>query len=470
MYFFTVSVERWCRLRGNLLFYFKSRDHWSEPAGVIVIEDCEVRIDQAETLDDSTFGLVLAFASSGALQHLATYTEAERDSWMAALKSASHHQMKSHLRDLRAKLNGKLGANATNEILLSEKEKASSAAVIGEFSNFLTIGSLKFFSADLSEAPLCEMSLSCDNLLCDALGRSPSAKIVISLRNSSNWSKLCQTEVSEKSSNPVFMRTILLSANVTDKTQIKLEAYDMREKYTSTKTLLGSALTTVHDLKNEAKMRLKLESPNPDGRTAGFVTLNAGFYDSKIPASTDSTPVHRPSPKADCTVDKKLNLKTHKRSHSLPSAIRQKAKFPSHSLLNLLFSNPVLKSFRFHSGLAGDINVQEIMCESKLCLAFPQQLLSLWICEEKELVHEIAGLGELKSPWHQSQMAWLENHLNIINTYSQALENLDNYKGTKKGLILNNTSEASHIYFLCFFTLPTFYFVLFKSSQFFEQP
>ena len=146
--FFTVSVERWCRLRGNLLFYFKSRDHWSEPAGVIVIEDCEVRIDQAETLDDSTFGLVLAFASSGALQHLATYTEAERDSWMAALKSASHHQMKSHLRDLRAKLNGKLGANATNEILLSEKEKASSAAVIGEFLKNKTENAFQIFDRD----------------------------------------------------------------------------------------------------------------------------------------------------------------------------------------------------------------------------------------------------------------------------------------------------------------------------------
>ena len=44
-------------------------------------------------------------------------------------------------------------------------------------------------------------------------------------------------------------------------------------------------------------------------------------------------------------------------------------------------------------------------------------------------MHEIAGLGELKSPWHECQMAWLENHLNIINTYSQALEALDNYKG-----------------------------------------
>ena len=67
-------MERWCRLRGNLLFYFKSRDHWSEPAGVIVVEDCEVRPEAASPLDDSTFGLVLSFGG-GQLQHLATYTE-----------------------------------------------------------------------------------------------------------------------------------------------------------------------------------------------------------------------------------------------------------------------------------------------------------------------------------------------------------------------------------------------------------
>lgn len=48
--FFSVSTERWCRLRGNLLFYFKSRDHWSEPAGVIVLENCQVTLDHsAET-------------------------------------------------------------------------------------------------------------------------------------------------------------------------------------------------------------------------------------------------------------------------------------------------------------------------------------------------------------------------------------------------------------------------------------
>lgn len=37
----TVSLERWCRLRGNLLFYFKNGDQFSEPQGVIVLEKCE---------------------------------------------------------------------------------------------------------------------------------------------------------------------------------------------------------------------------------------------------------------------------------------------------------------------------------------------------------------------------------------------------------------------------------------------
>ena len=65
--------------------------------------------------------------------------------------------------------------------------------------------------------------------------------------------------------------------------------------------------------------------------------------------------------------------------------------------------------------------------------AFPKQsfftVRTLWISEERELVHEIAGLGELQEPWHSSQMSWLENHLSLINTYTTALENLDNYRG-----------------------------------------
>ena len=44
------------------------------------------------------------------------------------------------------------------------------------------------------------------------------------------------------------------------------------------------------------RTRLKLSSPNPDGRTAGFVTLNCWTFDiTKIAGSTDSTPLHSAS-------------------------------------------------------------------------------------------------------------------------------------------------------------------------------
>ena len=62
-----VLVERWCRLRGNLLFYFKSRDHWSEPAGVIVVENCiiEKAPDNLASPHEATYGILIIFGNSG---------------------------------------------------------------------------------------------------------------------------------------------------------------------------------------------------------------------------------------------------------------------------------------------------------------------------------------------------------------------------------------------------------------------
>ena len=144
------------------------------------------------------------------------------------------------------------------------------------------------------------------------------------------------------------MRTVVFHENVTS---IKLEAFDMREKYTSTSTLLGMAFVALSELKGQQRLRMKLESPNPSGRTAGFITLTTWFFDSKIPASTDSTPVH---------VTKAV--KGHKRSLSLPCVNSDKAHWHSdNNNLNLLYSNPSIKTFRFHSGLAGEIKVHNFI-------------------------------------------------------------------------------------------------------------
>lgn len=39
------------------------------------------------------------------------------------------------------------------------------------------------------------------------------------------------------------------------------------------------------------------------------------------------------------------------------------------------------------------------------------------------------GLGELREPWHSTQVKLMERHLWLINVYSQARHNLFQYKG-----------------------------------------
>jgi hypothetical protein len=54
---------------------------------------------------------------------------------------------------------------------------------------------------------------------------------------------------------------------------------------------------------------------------------------------------------------------------------------------------------------------------------------ALWIQEEKELLQEVAGMGELHEPWHMSQVELLDRHLHLLHLYSQAKENLEAYRG-----------------------------------------
>ncbi|GFV46232.1 CCHC-type domain-containing protein [Trichonephila clavipes] len=42
-----VFLQRWCRLRGNLLFYYKTKDQYSEPAGLFVLEEYYVRLEES---------------------------------------------------------------------------------------------------------------------------------------------------------------------------------------------------------------------------------------------------------------------------------------------------------------------------------------------------------------------------------------------------------------------------------------
>ncbi|KAL6445198.1 hypothetical protein ACFW04_002226 [Cataglyphis niger] len=333
-----VSLERWCRLRGNLLFYFKSREQWSEPLGVIILEQCTVRIDPP--------------------------------------------------------------------------------------SNHVPYG----FSIDPAEVPMCEISLACDNLLCDGHGRPPTPVLEIDVqsRSSKTWIKYARTEVVERSSNPNFLTTISFRASdgLTTETKIRITAYDVRERVSQTATPIGSAIVMFNTVQDTPRLRIPLKSAKTT--TVGFLTINVWNLEAEDKGnSTESTP----SRNAVYGSNNQQQLPSHRRSQSLPPRLGTKIKFPHQGQLKLLFANPFVQTYRFHSGLGGDICVHEIMAESKLCFQFPQYLLGIWIQEEKELLQEVAGMGELREPWHTKQIELLDRHLHLLHLYSQAKENLAAYKG-----------------------------------------
>lgn len=52
---------------------------------------------------------------------------------------------------------------------------------------------------DVTEVPICESAISCDNLLCDGNGRPPNASVLVQVtaQNRPGWIKYGRTEVIE---------------------------------------------------------------------------------------------------------------------------------------------------------------------------------------------------------------------------------------------------------------------------------
>ena len=127
------------------MFYFKSRDLSSDPAGVIVLENVTVKADNAGI--DGTFGVVI-YSGNNKIQHLRSHTESERDAWKEAIEAAGHSMIKSKMVSLQ---------NHVCKAL--EAEKKDSRIVVDQ--------SL----IDPDVPPFLECRLSCDNLPWDCFGR-----------------------------------------------------------------------------------------------------------------------------------------------------------------------------------------------------------------------------------------------------------------------------------------------------------
>lgn len=419
-----VFQEKWFRLRGNLLFYYKNKDQYSEPAGVLVLEDCSV------TLDSSTevpFSFTLVFDGDEQGQQLAAFSETDRESWIQALQMASYEFMRSRLLSLKDKLENKL-----SQARLCSKERAKTLQC--------GMDNIHDRNDPLLEEPYLELCLACDNLQCDADGQPPSPVVYVFTLTppSIEWTKFAHTEVVQKCSNPTFSTTVgFLKNEIHMSTRVKLSVYHIRERVTSTRLLLGEAVFTVGTLLQIKNSFMRLTLISPDCRSMGFITVMACELKSEAPTGFMGRQTKSASPQ-----DGSIWLKVDRpRSYSLPTSLSSRANSPLYAYLRILYHNLSSQTYRFHTGLGAEVRVHEIMAEPRLAFLIPQFLLNLWIKEEQKLVDVLLNLGQLRPEWHDNHATAVDRHLQLINRYRESLEAILK----KKNCYLKKSSQKADI-------------------------
>lgn len=400
-----VYTERWCRLRGNLLFYYKSKDQCSDPFGVIVLEQYTVKDGP---ITGALYCFMLAFGNEDQGLQMAAGCAGERESWMGALRKASYECVRLQVHMLRSKLHSRQRESDPG-LYRGPRRAEGSAGAAGK-------------KDPLQNEPFLELGLACDNLHCDADGQPPSPVVVVMTGRPAQglWSKFAQTEIVERCSNPCFLTTVgFLKKQACATTEVKLCVYDVRERVTSTKSLLGEAVFTLGTLVQMPSCFLRLALVSPSYEGVGFITVTARELEPEL----------APITKTD-VADHFWPMVERPRTYSLPATLSRRTCTPLHAQLRVAFDGLTSQTYRFQTGLGAELRVHEIMAESKLSFSFPQLLLNLWINEEKQLMETVTQLGELGPDWQNKQLVSLERHLHRISTYSESLENLARHRGS----------------------------------------
>ncbi|XP_074650931.1 inositol polyphosphate-4-phosphatase type I A-like [Tubulanus polymorphus] len=421
-----VYTSRFCRLRGNLLFYFKSKEPSSEPAGVIVLERCTVELDLKEEL---AFSFQIVFEGDERIQFLATDTEEERDDWIKALHLASYECLKMQLQSLREQIKSKTGRDPVDE----PEPTSLDAGPIGIH----------------SDEPVIELGISCSLLPCSIPGQEPNAMVTVSHMTppEESWVLLAHTEVIEKNRDPNFLKTICINwKTITKSTRIKLAIYDVRERITETMTQVGSVIFTVADLLNEATHQLSLHLGSPeifsaaaavDDDDCGMVTVTAWQEDgiSALLDGVDSADIVSSPEDEEIFTDTPPPVPL-RRSHT-----RERTKS-----LRSLCDNISTRAYRFPCANGSKMKVYEFMGESKLTFRIPKELLKLWISEERIKMEQYQELGKLSAEWEAVRKQMLDYHIGILSAYTKSLRVMEEYRGPPfKQSVQKSISELAFV-------------------------
>lgn len=410
-------VERFCRLRGNLFFYFKGKDVKSEPAGLLVMERCAVELDLNE---QNHYSFVIVYEGDEQTYTFSAPTEVERDSWIQALHVSSYECLKMQLQSLREQVQAKTGRDPLGQLLSSD-----------------TGMDYEIASAQSIEDPAVEMSLSIEGLPNDSNGQPPNPFVVIYIiipPQQQTWLQHNHTEMVEKNNSPIFLKTIGFgdASGLEPCTRVKVTVYNVKERMTGTMSQIGQVIFTLKDVLMSTDMRLKLVLSASDSSKVGELNIVAWLNESNVSMADIQA------------------LSTDERQRT-SSITKQRSK--SSDMLRLLCENIMSRSYRFDTNKGVKLLVHEYMAESKFTFEVPIKLLRLYIEEEKTRITQLQDLGKLPSLLESFVAADINFRGATVSDYTDAINLLACHQGLPH--MIKHGRSRSYLYNMVFCILYT---------------
>ncbi|XP_064387064.1 inositol polyphosphate-4-phosphatase type I A-like isoform X2 [Halichondria panicea] len=442
--------QRWFRLKGNLLFYFKVDDcgGWekNDPVGVIVLE--RVHVDRVHN-ETRPYSFVLQFENDDSRTYfLSAHSEVELESWIITIKMSSYETLKATLYQLQNKIMGLTGQDPLkdkgvsiigSQVLPSKKlyEKDARRTLYARSSNkerAQKLQSLTNVATVKHMSPKYELSLSCCNLPTSDEGNPPSTMVrVQSYTNQGDTTALAtlsHTDVIESSVSPCYSHLVLLDLGPSCPLTGVLEFEVFSVNHTNMEmgdctldgqeecllegvgNIIGIATCNISSL-TESTTTKELKLPLSQGQfVCGFLVVNV----TQVSQVEESYQLRR-------------NALVNRTDKDLPGGV----------LPNIL-TNVTRCHFSFPSSKTEDakLKVFEEMYECVFNIQVPIELLKCYNREDIALLKELNSIGALGDKWLgvlREYQAMLHESIQSYSQYIGEMENLGETCGFKRSTV-----------------------------------
>ncbi|XP_041841105.1 type II inositol 3,4-bisphosphate 4-phosphatase-like isoform X3 [Melanotaenia boesemani] len=375
----TALAERFCRLRGNLLFILKKQG--GELEEVLLLEKCNVM-----KLSGDGRRLAVSFESGDSTVFLQSSSSAESASWLVALRDANTETLRRRITHLHTLIDShsQEHTNTTRDSSL-ENEGSTSGA-----------------QSAVEASPL-HLAVECRGLVAMAA----TVQVQVCVTNAHTGRKYCSTQIVKTSEDGEFLTSVCFRGDspTNHPNRIEVTVYRPEESMThTTRSFMGFASFSVRDLLRSKEPHISLSLRAMDGvNDIGEVKVSRLQMEED---GGDKAPEHQCPALCD----------------TLHSSVQDKENSP---MMRAALCAHICKVYRFQTEDRRWLLVREQMSETPLSFSLPKQLLDMLIQEQTNRVLELKELGDLSPHWDGLRHDVINHCNHLIGCYEETLAELN---------------------------------------------